>query len=410
MPGAPQTFRTPHSALRTPLEGVRVLDLSRVLAGPYCAMMLGDLGADVIKVESPDGDDTRRWGPPYRGGESAYYLCCNRNKRGVVVNLGTPEGREIVRRLAAESDVLVENFRLGKMEAWGLGCEELLRENPGLIYCSLSGYGRTGPDANLPGYDYVLQGAGGIMSVTGDPDGAPAKVGVAIVDLTAGMFALSAILAALRVRDQTGQGQFIDISLLDSHLAWLANVGSNYLLSGEVPDRYGNGHPNIVPYETFAASDGWLVLAVGNDRQWARFCAAIERPDLLSDPRFATNDARVANRVTLVPMLAAIFSERTLDEWLAMLREADVPAGPVNTVDRALESPQARARGMLQEIEHPTIGPLRLVASPLKLAATPPIMRRHPPMLGEHTDEVLRDVMGMDDERLAALRAGGVIA
>jgi formyl-CoA transferase len=387
-----------------------VLDLSRVLAGPYCAMMLGDLGADVIKVESPDGDDTRRWGPPYRGGESAYYLCCNRNKRGVVVNLGTPEGREIVRRLAAESDVLVENFRLGKMEAWGLGCEELLRENPGLIYCSLSGYGRTGPDANLPGYDYVLQGAGGIMSVTGDPDGAPAKVGVAIVDLTAGMFALSAILAALRVRDQTGQGQFIDISLLDSHLAWLANVGSNYLLSGEVPDRYGNGHPNIVPYETFAASDGWLVLAVGNDRQWARFCAAIERPDLLSDPRFATNDARVANRVTLVPMLAAIFSERTLDEWLAMLREADVPAGPVNTVDRALESPQARARGMLQEIEHPTIGPLRLVASPLKLAATPPIMRRHPPMLGEHTDEVLRDVMGMDDERLAALRAGGVIA
>jgi formyl-CoA transferase len=401
---------THNSKVITPLQGVRVLDLSRVLAGPYCTMMLGDLGADVIKVESPEGDDTRRWGPPYLGGESAYYLCCNRNKRGVALNLADAQGREIARRLARESHILIENFRLGKMESWGLGYEELSKENPGLIYCSLSGYGRTGPDAQLPGYDYVLQGAGGIMSVTGDEDGPPVKVGVAIVDLTAGMFALSAILAALRVRDLTGKGQHIDISLLDSHLAWLANVGQNYLLSGEVPGRFGNGHPNIVPYETFATFDGWLVLAVGNDRQWARFCAATERPDLLGDPRFATNPARVENRAALVPLLAAILKERPTGYWLTLLEEADVPAGPVNTVDRALDSLQARARGMVQEVAHPGIGPIRMVASPLKLEATPPTISRHPPMLGEHTDEVLREALGMDGQELAELRARGVIA
>ncbi|HYP40125.1 MAG TPA: CoA transferase [Chloroflexia bacterium] len=389
-----------------PLEGIRVLDFSRVLAGPYCTMMLGDLGADVIKVESPEGDDTRRWGPPYQGSESAYYLCCNRNKRGIVLDLGTAVGRETARELGIRSHVVVENFRLGTMEKWGLSYEALSAENPGLIYCSISGYGRTGPDAHLPGYDYVMQGAGGIMSVTGEPDGPPAKVGVAIVDLTAGMFSCSAILAALRVRDLTGRGQRIDISLLDSHLAWLANVGSNYLISGEVPSRYGNGHPNIVPYQTFATSDGWVVVAIGNDRQWQRFCLAIERPALLADPRFATNHARVEHRATLVPILEAIFRTRTTNEWVALCAEADVPAGPVNTVDRALNSPQALAREMVQSVDHPGIGLVRMVASPLKLEGTSPNIRHHPPMLGEHTEEVLREVLGVSEAQLPASGGG----
>ncbi|MGA7730685.1 MAG: CoA transferase [Chloroflexia bacterium] len=375
-----------------PLDGIRVADFSRVLAGPYCTMMMGDLGADVVKVESPEGDDTRRWGPPYQGGESAYYLSCNRNKRSVVLDLGSEEGREWARALAARSDVLVENFRLGAMERWGLGYEQLAEDDPSLVYCSISGYGRTGTDAGLPGYDYVIQGAGGIMSVTGEPDGSPTKVGVAIVDLTAGMFALSAILAALRVRDMTGRGQKIDISLFDSHLAWLANVGSNYLLSGETPARYGNGHPNIVPYQTFKAEDGWLVLAVGNDQQWTRFCQAVGRPDFISDERWVTNEARVHNRDTLVPILEELIASKSVEAWLMLLKEAKVPAGPVNTVDRALNDPRARARGMVQEVEHPGIGPVRMVASPLHLEATPPVIRRHPPMLGEHTEEILREL------------------
>lgn len=377
-----------------PLDGIRVADFSRVLAGPYCTMMLGDLGADVVKVESPEGDDTRRWGPPYVEGESAYYLSCNRNKRSVVLDLGSEEGRGWARKLALQSDVLVENFKLGTMERWGLGYEELAREKPGLIYCTISGYGRTGPNADLPGYDYVIQGAGGIMSVTGEPEGPPTKVGVAIVDLTAGMFALSSILAALRVRDMTSKGQRIDISLFDSHLAWLANVGSSYLVSGEVPARYGNGHPNIVPYETFRAADGWLVLAVGNDRQWRRFCEAAGRSDLLRDTRWTTNSERVRNRVALVEVLRELFLERTVGEWLVLLQEYEVPAGPVNSVADALDSPLTQAREMVQEVEHPLIGPLRMVGSPLHLEGTPPVIRRHPPMLGEHTAEVLAELAG----------------
>jgi formyl-CoA transferase len=374
-----------------PLEGVRVLDLSRVLAGPYCTMMLGDLGADVVKVEPPEGDDTRRWGPPYHGGESAYYLCCNRNKRSVVLDLSTGEGRDAARRLALRSHVLVENFKPGTTARWGLDYDSLAVENPALVYCSISGFGRTGPLADLPGYDYVMQAMGGVMSITGEPDGAPMKVGVAIVDITAGMLACSAVLAALRVSEATGRGQLIDMSLFDAHLSWLANVGSNYLVTGETPGRYGNGHPNIVPYQAFRASDGWLVLAVGNDRQWQRFCRAVERADLADDPRFATNDLRVTNRAALVPLLEEMFAGRTVGEWVALLREHDVPAGPINTVDRALESEQARARGMVRTVEHPG-GPLQLVASPLGLTATPPLIRRRPPLLGEHTDEVLREV------------------
>jgi formyl-CoA transferase len=380
------------SVVGRPSSVIRVADFSRVLAGPYCTMMLGDLGADVVKVESPEGDDTRQWGPPYIEGESAYYLSCNRNKRSVVLDLSSEEGKGWARKLALWSDVLVENYRLGTMEQWGLGYEELAREKPSLIYCSISGYGRTGPNADLPGYDYVIQGAGGIMSVTGEPDRPPAKVGVAIVDLTAGMFALSSILAALRVRDMTGAGQRIDISLFDSQLAWLANVGSSYLVSGETPARYGNGHPNIVPYETFRAKDGWLVLAVGNDRQWRRFCEAVRRDDLLEDARWTTNSERVRNREPLVTILQGLFLERTVGEWLALLEEHEVPAGPVNSVAEALESPQSQAREMVQEVQHPLIGPLRMVGSPLHLEATPPAIRRHPPLLGEHTDEVLREL------------------
>lgn len=375
-----------------PLSGIRVLDMSRVLAGPYCTMMLGDLGAEVIKVESPEGDDTRRWGPPYQGSESAYYLCCNRNKRSIVLDLDSEEGRVAAKQLASRSQVLVENFRQGAMEKWGLGYEQLSREDPGLIYCSISGYGRTGPLSHLPGYDFVMQGIGGVMSFTGEADGPPQKVGVAIVDLTAGMFALSAILAALRVRDLTGLGQHIDISLLDCHLAWLANVGSNYLVSGVVPPRYGNAHPNIVPYQAFATADGWLVVAVGNDRQWARLCEALSRSDLAADPRFATNAARVEHRSLLVPLLEALFAGRTTAEWLSVLEAADVPAGPVNNVAQALGHPQVAAREMLQEVPHPGIGPVKMVGSPLKLSSTPPGIRRHPPLLGEHTEEILEEL------------------
>ena len=386
-----------------------MLDLSRVLAGPYCTMMLGDLGADVIKVESPEGDDTRRWGPPYAESESAYYLSCNRNKRGIVIDLSNVDGQDVARRLMLKCDVIVENFRAGTMEKWGLGYEALHNEHPGLVYCSISGYGRSGPDAEVPGYDLVIQGEGGIMSITGEQHGPPSKVGVAIVDLTAGMFAMSSILAALRVRDRTGQGQFIDLSLFDSHLAWLGNVGSNYLISGRDPARYGNAHPNIVPYQAFETLDGWIIVAVGNDRQWRSFCQAIEQPDLATDPRYTTNDGRVTNRDLLVPALAAIFKAESSEQWLTRLKAASVPSGPVNTVAQALESPRVEARKMVQEVDHPTIGPLRMVASPLKLERTPPDIRRHPPLLGEHTDEILREMLAATPEEITALRSVGAV-
>lgn len=372
-----------------PLSGVHVLDMSRVLAGPYCTMMLGDLGADVIKVESPEGDDTRRWGPPYMGSESAYYLSCNRNKRSIVLDLATEEGRDTALKLAGRSDVLVENFRTGTMERWGLSYSRLAESNPELVYCSISGYGRTGPMAHMPGYDLAIQGFGGVMSITGEAGGPPEKVGVAIVDLTAAMFALSSILAALRVRDLTGVGQQIDISLLDSHLAWLANVGSGYLLSGEIPQRMGNAHPNIVPYQAFATQDGWIIVAVGSDRQWGRLCDVLARPELAADTRFATNPARVQHRDELTPIIEAVMKERTTGDWLALLEEIGVPASPVNNVAQALDHPQTAARDMIWEAAHPVLGAVRMVGSPLKLSTTPPTVRRHPPMLGEHTQEIL---------------------
>ncbi|MDQ6693809.1 MAG: CoA transferase [Chloroflexota bacterium] len=375
------------------LDGVRVLDLSRVLAGPYCTMMLGDLGADVIKVESPEGDDTRRWGPPFAQGESAYYLCCNRNKRGIVLDLSTEQGRDALKKLAARSDVLVENFRAGTMDAWGLGYADLGVLNSRLVYCSITGYGSAGPAGHLPGYDFVMQGLGGVMSITGEPHGPPQKVGVAIVDLTAGMFALSSILAALRVSDATGQGQHIDMSLFDSHLAWLANVGSSYLLSGELPQRWGNGHPNIVPYQAFSTLDGWIIVAVGNDRQWSRFCESLGREDLAGDVRFATNAGRVENRSILLPVLEELLMARPGSEWLPLFEAAGVPCGPVTSVAEALAHPQVAAREMVQEVDHPLLGKLKMVGSPLKLQATPPVIRRHPPLLGEHTDEVLGELL-----------------
>ena len=376
-----------------PLHGVRVLDLSRVLAGPYCTMVLGDLGADVIKVEPPDGDETRAWGPPFAAGESAYYLCINRNKRGMVVNLKTEEGREILRDLAMKSDVLVENFRPGTLARYGLDYETLRPDQPRLVYCSISGFGQTGPLRDRPGYDFMIQAMGGLMSFTGEPEGEPMKVGVAISDIMAGMYAVVAILAALQARAATGEGQYLDISLFDSQLAWLANVASNYLISGRLPKRYGNAHANIVPYQSFAASDGWLVITVGNEKQFEALCNVIGKPDLCQDARFATNSTRVEHRDELVALLQPVFPSRTVAEWLALL-EDELPCGPVHTLDKVFAEPQVEAREMLVTMEHPSIGDLPLVGSPLKFSQTPVTYRLPPPRLGEHTDEILREVLG----------------
>jgi len=376
-----------------PLHGIRVLDLSRVLAGPYCTMVLGDLGADVIKVEPPEGDETRAWGPPFAEGESAYYLCINRNKRSMTVNLKSDEGRAILRELALKSDVLVENFRPGTLARYGLDDETLRPDHPRLVYCSISGFGQTGPLRERPGYDFMIQAMGGIMSVTGDPDGEPMKVGVAVADLFAGQNAVIAILAALQARERNGEGQYIDIALFDSQLGWLANVTSNFLISGNLPKRYGNAHPNIVPYQVFEAVDGWFALAVGNDKQFVRLCDVIDRPEWSSDERFTTNTARVSNREKLIPLLKSIFTLRRVDEWLSLLESAEIPCGPINTLDKAFANPQVAAREMLVTMEHPTIGDLPLVGSPLKFSATPVEYQLPPPRLGEHTDEILRDVL-----------------
>lgn len=393
-----------------PLTDLVVLDLSRVLAGPFVTMMLGDLGAEVIKVERPGrGDDTRQWGPPWAGGESAYYLCVNRNKRSLTLNLKHERGREILRELACEADVLVENWRVGTMEKWGLGYETLRASNPGLIYCALTGYGQTGPYRDRPGYDFIIQAEGGIMSITGPEEGPPMKVGVAIVDLTAGMFATISILAALHERKTSGQGQYIDISLLDSQVTWLANVASNYLISGQRPGRYGNAHPNIVPYQPFPTADGWFALGVGNDRQWQRLCDVAGWDDLAADDRFATNPRRVEHRETLIPILRERFQSRTSAEWRAELLEAGVPCGPINAIDQVFNDAQVLAREMLVELPHPTAGSVKLTGSPLKLSRTPVRIEDPPPLLGQHTDEVLRERLGLSADDLAQLREMGVI-
>jgi formyl-CoA transferase len=375
-----------------PLHGIRVLDLSRVLAGPYCTMVLGDLGADVIKVESPEGDETRGWGPPFVAGESAYYLCVNRNKRSLVVDFKTEAGREILHRLIQQSDVLVENFRPGALARFSLDYESASVINPNLIYCSITGFGQTGPLRDRPGYDFMIQAMGGLMSITGEPDGAPMKVGVAVSDLFAGQNAVIAILAALQARTHTGKGQHLDISLFDSQIAMLANVAGNYLISGDIPKRYGNAHANIVPYQTFQASDAWFVLAVGNDRQFERLCQGMGKLELVSDVRFVTNSERVNHRDELIAILKPIFLERTANEWLSMFEAARIPCGPISTLDQVFAEPQVGAREMLVQIQHPQIGALQLVGSPLKFSETPVEYRLPPPGLGAHTEELVKEL------------------
>ena len=371
------------------LSDVVVIDLSRVLAGPYCTMILGDLGATVIKVEQPGrGDDTRSFGPPYIAGESAYYLGLNRNKRSILLDFSTPEGKQRLLNLVSTATVLVENFRPGTLERQGLGYENLRAINPGLIYCSISGYGQSGPYASRPGYDFVAQAESGLMSVTGEIEGEPQRVGSPVGDVSAGMFACMAVLAALRVRDRTGKGQYIDISLLETTMSLLANVSSNYLISGEEAPRFGNGHPNIVPYQAFRTSDGYVVVSCGNDRLYQALCRLLGREDLAADPRFTTNPQRVRNRKELVPVLQEEFLQRTTGEWLPELRAAGIPCGPINTVSQAFNDPHVQARGFVWECEHPTAGRIKLSGSPINLAETPARLYKAPPLLGEDDEKV----------------------
>lgn len=374
------------------LQGIRVLDLSRVLAGPYCTMVLGDLGAEVVKVEPPEGDETRGWGPPFAGGESAYYLCVNRNKRDIVIDLKTNEGKAVLRELALRSDVLVENFRPGTLEKFDLDYETLHALNPKLIYCSITGFGQTGSMKDKPGYDFMIQALGGLMSITGEPDGEPMKTGVAVVDLFAGQNAIIAILAALQARILTGRGQHLDISLFDSQLGWLANVASNYLISGKLPKRHGNAHPNIVPYQSFQSSDGWFAIAVGNDRQFERLCAVLDRLEFASDEKFKTNAARVQNRDELIEMFKPVFRADSTAVWLKKLEESQIPCGPINDFEQVFGMPAVAERDMLIEMDHPTIGKLPLVGSPLKMSETPVEYKSPPPLMGEHTQEILQEL------------------
>ena len=414
------------NAAMNSLEGIRVLDLSRVLAGPWCTQTLADLGADVIKIERPGaGDDTRNWGPPFlptadgrESHESAYYLGANRNKRSVTCDIAQPEGQALVRQLAEHCDVFIENFKVGDMARYGLDYASLTAINPRLVYCSLTGFGQSGPYAPRAGYDYIIQGMGGLMSVTGERDdlnGGPQKVGVAVADLFTGMYATVGILAALRHAERTGEGQHLDMALLDTQVAMLANLGANYLVSDKAPGRMGNAHQNIVPYQVFEVApraDGgkdFIILAVGNDGQYAKFCEVAGRPDLASEPRFVKNADRVRHRAELVPMLEAVMKTRAKADWLSALEAAKVPCGAINSLDEVFSDPQVQARGMVTHWQHPLRADLPLVSSPIKLEKTPGRTDRPPPMLGQHTDEVLGELLGVDAARLATLRDRQVI-
>ncbi|MGZ8154603.1 MAG: CaiB/BaiF CoA transferase family protein [Burkholderiales bacterium] len=392
------------------LEGIRVLDFSRVLAGPYCTMALGDLGADVVKIERPDGgDDLRGWGPPFMpDGESTYFLSVNRNKRSVALDLKNPEGRAIAVKLACASDVVVENFRPGVMDSLGLGYAELRKANPRLVYCSMTGHGTVGTLADRPGYDVITQGMSGLMSVTGEPDGMPMRVGVAVVDMVTGLYSAVAILGAIQSRSRSGQGQRVDLSLLESALALMPNLTAGYLMAGMKPQRLGNGHPNAVPYRVFPTKDGNVTLAVGNDLQWARLCSAVGEPQLAKDPRYAENAARIERRAEVEAMVSSWFARKTSDEWVALLSEVEVPCGAIYTIDRILADPQIDALGLLKTLRHPTSGPVRVVGAPFHLSADETQPRLPPPLLGEHTQEVLRKVLSLPDAEIAALGARGV--
>ena len=393
-----------------PLDGVRVLDLTRVVAGPYCSMFLGDLGADVVKVEQPgSGDDTRGWGPPFTGGESAYYLCINRNKRSVTLDLKSPRAVELLRELAKAADVLIENFRPGTMERLGLGEKELRALNPRLIYASLTGFGADGPMSDWPGYDLIVQAWGGLMSITGTPDGEPVKVGVAIIDLVAGLMLGKAITAALFAREKIGVGQRIDTSLLEAEVASLINAGSNYLVGGKIPTRWGNAHPNIVPYQNFKTADGYLVIGVASEVIWKRFCAAVGREALAEDPRFQNNSQRVEHRAELIALLSEMFIQRDNETWFKLLTEAEVPCAPVQSIEQVFQAPQVLHRDMLLEVDHPTAGKVRMAGIPVKFSETPGSVRRPPPLLGEHNEAVLKDWLGMSATKIDELKRDKII-
>ncbi|MFN4283544.1 MAG: CaiB/BaiF CoA transferase family protein [Alphaproteobacteria bacterium] len=401
------------------LNGIRIFDITRVLAGPSCTQMFGDLGADVIKIERPGaGDDTRKWGPPFLKDadgrdttESAYYLSANRNKRSLALDFTTEKGAQLARDLIAKCDVVTENFKVGSLKKHGLDYPSLKAAVPRLIYCSVTGFGQTGPYAPRAGYDFVVQGMGGIMSLTGEKDGQPLKVAVGIADLMCGMYAGIGILAALRHRDATGEGQHIDMALLDTQIAWMSYLAQYTLISGENPPRLGNSHPTIVPYDVFPSSDGHLILAVGNDGQFQRFCKFAGRDDLAADPRFATTGARIANRALITPLLAEVLKSKPTAYWVDGLDDCAVPCGPINTMQQVFDDPQVIARQMVAPMAHPLAGetPLKTVASPIKLSETPPSYRRPPPTLGQHTDEVLRELLELRDDDIAALRAEKII-
>ena len=403
------------------LNHLRVLDLSRVLAGPWCGQNLADLGADVIKVERPiTGDDTRQWGPPFLKNsegqettESAFYLAINRNKRSITVDISKPEGQEIIKKLVLESDIVIENYKVGQLKKYGLDYESLKLLKNDLIYCSITGFGQTGPYAHRPGYDYIVQGMGGFMSVTGEkedlPGGGPQKAGVAIADIFTGMYATSAILAAVVHRDRTGIGQYIDLSLLDVQIATMCNVASNYLTSGVSPKSWGNASANIVPYQTFKASDGWIIVAAGNDSQFRHFVESGHEAQLADDPRFATNPERVRHRAELDPLLQKMVLKKTKKEWIELLDLANVPCGPINNFKEVFENEQVIARDIKMEMPHPTGGKVNLVRSPMRLSETPVVEHRPPPLLGEHTHEILHEKLGLTDSQIEALKNKGII-